>query len=154
MKTLILYHSRFGAVELCARRLADYIGSEASIQRLSEANQVSIDSAEALILGASVDKGHLIRPMAEFLAKNPDLGVNRPLGLFLCHGEPDGLSLLKRCYPPAILARARAAEAVGGYLDLSKVPRMLRFLLAIFGVKKSYDRLDNVALKRLAEAFK
>jgi len=119
MKTLIRYHSRFCATERCAKRLADYIGSEASIQRLSEAN-----------------------------------GENRPLGLFLCHGKPDGVSLLKRCYPPLILARARAAEAVGGYLDLSKVPRMLRFVLALIGVKKSYDRLDNIALKRLSEAFK
>jgi menaquinone-dependent protoporphyrinogen oxidase len=154
MKTLIIYHSRFGGTEKCALRLADYIGSGTTIQRISETTQASIDAADAIIIGASVDKGYLIKPMTEFLAKNPDLGGVRALGVYLCHGEPNGASLLIRCFPATLLAHARVAEAVGGCLDLDKVPNPLRLILGVIGVKKSYDRIDDIALKRVAMVFK
>jgi hypothetical protein len=154
MKTLIIYHSRFGGTEECARRLAAHIGADAYIQNLSQLTPEAIEKAEAVIIGASVDKGRLVRPMASFLAEHPEIGMRQPLGLFLCHGEPDGGRLLRSCYPSALLSRARVAEAVGGRLDLEKVPKLLRRILGWIGVKESYDRIDTAALSRLAEVFK
>jgi hypothetical protein len=154
MKTLIIYHSRFGGTEECARRLAARIGSGARIQTLAQTTSASLDEAEAVILGASVDKGRLVRPMASFLSEHQDLGSRQALGLFLCHGESDGRALLRSCYPADLLSRVRAAEAVGGRLDLDKLPRLLRRILGWIGVKESYDRIDDAALTRLAEAFK
>lgn len=154
MDPLIVYHSRFGGTEACARRLAALIGPRAALRPLADLREEELRAARSLVLGASVDKGRLVRPAARFLASHPGLGSERPLGLFLCHGEAEGRALLERCFGPELLARARIAEAVGGSLDLRRVPALLRLVLGAIGVRASYDLVDAAALERVAEAFR
>ncbi len=154
MTKLIIYYSHFGGTKECAERIQALIGTDARAVSVSNVSTNDLMAAKAILIGTSIEKGKIAAPMADFLEKNPNLGMGVPLGIFICHGQLDGHSLLQRCFPRGFLDRALIAQPVGGKLDLTGVPVFLRIILWIVGVRSSYNRIDQAAIARIAEAFK
>ncbi|AKI97691.1 flavodoxin domain-containing protein [Kosmotoga pacifica] len=90
MKVLILYSSKTGTTEKCARILSECLGSESSVVNLANAGRVDLSKFDGVILGSYIRVSKAPRKVRNFVEKNLELLKKKRLGVFLCMGEtPD-----------------------------------------------------------------
>jgi menaquinone-dependent protoporphyrinogen oxidase len=86
MNILIVYTSKTGTTEKCAKKLSESLGNDVRLIKLKDAKGENLASYDAVILGGNIRAGKAPSKLKKYIKKNPEL-TNKKLGIFLCFAD-------------------------------------------------------------------
>lgn len=145
--TLIVYASRRGDEEKCAREIFNLIDGKVDICDLS--NRESFPDAstyDTVIIGSSVYHGKVLELVSNFCRINLDILTRKRLGLFIiCPDSGERAEKeLQEAYPPELFNSAIARDYFGGEID----PSRLSILEKIITYRLSGSRKPSIPASR------
>ena len=81
MKTLIVFSSKYGTVERCAKLIAEKLG-DAVLENLRNNSDIKISDFDTVIIGGSIYSGKIRDEIKEFCTKQHKELIKKRLGLF------------------------------------------------------------------------
>ncbi len=124
MKTLIVYATKHGTTEECAKILAGRLEGEVELVNIKNSEPSSIDMYEKIILGTSIYAGNGQPEIKEFCKKNLAKLKEKPLGLFIsCMFDDENQirAALENAFTPELVSHAAAAYAFGGAFKMNRL---------------------------------
>lgn len=85
MKTLIVYSSKYGTTETCAKEIANQISCD--LKSLDQSNSLSLNDYDHIVIGSSVYIGKMRKAVTTFIEENKGLLKAKKLSLFFCCNE-------------------------------------------------------------------
>lgn len=122
MKVLIIYSSKNGCAEECARLLEKEICDNFDIDVINIAERTpGIKEYDFVVIGGGVHFSKFYPPLRKFIKENEEALVNIPHGLFLCCGLMENAEeYIKTLFPPRLIESAVCTEYFGGQLKVDK----------------------------------
>ncbi|HEX2952780.1 MAG TPA: flavodoxin domain-containing protein [Bacillota bacterium] len=153
MKRLIIYASKYGCTESCAKRLAAMLPGEIDLIDLNSNDITDLSGYDQVILGGSIYAGQAPKRIREFSGRNLSMLLSKKVALFLCCFETgdNAQSYIKRTFPDSLVRQSMATEFFGWELHFNKMNRFERWIVKkIAKVDKDVSRIDEEAIQRLA----
>ncbi|WP_314060810.1 flavodoxin domain-containing protein [uncultured Vagococcus sp.] len=114
MKTLIIYGTKSGASEECAKLLSQLI-EDSRIANV-EVEQPELADFERVIVGAGVRNDKMYKPIRDYLKKQEAHLLTKELACFLCHSKPKTTEeVIVASIPEGVRQGAVEIMAFGGY---------------------------------------
>ena len=156
MKVLIVYRSRYGATESCARRIASLLGPDVVLRDLRErVPPLSPDEFETILIGGSIYGGRIQKEIVSFCEREQDRLAKVRAGLFVCclfDGER-GMAELNAAFPAWLIAHAFTRELLGGEVRLDRLSFGDRLLVrSLMRPPRDVSTISGEAIERLAAA--
>ena len=157
MKAIVLYATRYGSTHVAAERIAAALGG-AEICELN-ALAPAPEGYDAVIIGAPVYMGQLLKPARAYLAAHEQALLRARLGLFACGAtRPGENGFPGSAFPEALRGHAQAICAAGGLVKPGSMRALDRFVTNM--IVRSGDasrftqvKIDNEAIERFAKAL-
>ncbi|TYB91341.1 MAG: flavodoxin [Kosmotoga sp.] len=86
MSTLIIYSSKTGTTEKCAKKLSRLLENDAKLINLNNAKSENLANYDSVILGGNIRAGKAPSKLKKFVHKHPEL-KKKKLGIFLCFAD-------------------------------------------------------------------
>ena len=131
MNTLIVYASKYGCTEKCAKLLSKELKGEVDIINLKRIRDIDISKCEKIIIGGSIYIGKIQKEVTEFCSKNLDELMKIRIGLFIC-GMQEGDTInteLNQNFNPVLIKIADAKECFGGEFIFDKMNFIDKFIV-------------------------
>lgn len=144
MSTLIIYASKHGTTEKCAKNLSEKLTEKADLISLKQNTELDISTFETIIIGGSIYAGKIQKEISNFCSQNLELLKNKKLGLFICcMNSKEAEKQIENSYPKELLDIAHAKENFGGeflYKDMNFMEKAI-----VKMVSKSLPKTDSKA---------
>ncbi len=150
MNTLMIYASKSGTVEQCARRMAQQMCGEVTLvdARKKSTLPEDIGAYDCVIVGTYIRMGRGDASLTAYLQRMQDALLTKPLGLFYCCGFTEQAQMQEqKLFSEALRAHALALVHCGGRLQ----PKTAGEKLAIGMVRKEMEK-NNVPMPEIDEA--
>lgn len=152
MKIAILYGSKYGSTESCAKKIASEIKGQVKMINLLENKPMSLNEFDAVLMGGAVYAGKMADDVIHGIK---DLNLNGvPYGLFICcKDELDKAEgYLRLNLGDELVDNARWIEHLGHGINLERMNFFARTALkTMFKIKKSYTDFNIAAIHRVAD---
>lgn len=152
MRTAILYGSKYGSTETCAKKIASEIKGQVNLINLLENKPCKLKEYDAVLMGGAVYAGKMADEVIHGIkALNLD-GV--PYGLFICCKDEreKAEGYLRLNLGDEIVDRAKWVEHLGHGINLDRMNFVARLAMkTMFKIKKSYTDFNLTAIHRLVE---
>lgn len=156
MKTLIIYASKHGCAEKCAKLLRDKINGEVITVNIKMDKEPDINSFDKVIIGGSIYAGRIQNEIGQFCVKNLDTLRNIKIGFFIC-GMRDGDAAkqqINSSFPQELLGNAVIKESFGGEFILEKLNFMERFIVKkIAKIVKDTSTVSEETINKFAQTI-
>ncbi len=152
MKTIILYASKYGSTEECAKMLTEALeGIQGSIElvKLTGKENVDLTGYSTVIIGGPVYMGKLKEEVKIFCTQHAEELKTKNLGLFTCgmrEGE-EALSQLDAVFPQELVKHAKVKDHFGGEFVFQKMNFLEK--LIIKAVAKAKDDSSTISPSRI-----
>lgn len=114
MALLILYATKTGATEQCAKLLSEEI-ADSTICNI-DINKPNIEEFDRIILGAGVRDGKIYKPIRDFIKKNQNELLNKSMGYFICNEKPKKTEeIIDQNFSEDLKKAAVCIASFGGY---------------------------------------
>lgn len=157
MKTLVVYSSKYGATEKCAKILKDKLGESCSLSNIATDDHPSLEDYDVVMIGSSVYAGKMRADIISFVNDNETLLKSKNIGIFLCCKDQgsEALSYINENMPTWVIENAFVQSAFGHEINLEKMNFVERNILKmIFKVKNSYSKIDEKEIDLTIEEIK
>lgn len=124
MKVLILFASKYGASEKCAKLLSEKINGDVKIINLKENKNIDLSDYDKIIVGASVYAGSIQTIVKNFCAANTDLLLSKPFALFLSSMSDDKeeiKSYIQKSFSNELINHATTIDSLGYGFNFKKM---------------------------------
>lgn len=132
MKTLILFGSKTGATENCARRIKENLASvDADILNLVQSKKIDLNPYEVVLIGTPIYMGQIHKKVKKFLNANAEALMNKELHFFICGlavGD-EGVELFKKQITADLFAHAKQVKQLGGEIHLERLNPLYRMIM-------------------------
>jgi menaquinone-dependent protoporphyrinogen oxidase len=131
MNTLIVYASKHGCAEKCAKLVSKELNGKVDIINLKNAGDIDISKYEKVIIGGSIYIGKIQKEVTEFCSRNLDRLKEKGVGLFIC-GMQEGDIInteLNQNFTSDLIEIAKAKEYLGGEFILDKMNFMEKIIV-------------------------
>ena len=131
MNTLIVYSSKYGCTEKCAKLLSKELKDEVDLINLKETKEIDISKYGKVIIGGSIYIGKIQKEVTEFSTKYLDKLKGKRIGLFICGMQENDViqSEIEQNFPPELIKIAVAKECFGGEFILDKMSFMDKMIV-------------------------
>lgn len=157
MRTLIVYASKYGCTETCAKRLAEQMTGDTELLSLKEKKEnIDWDAYDTVIIGGSVYVGKIQKEVSEFCAKHLKSLSQKRIGLFICGMQEEAVlqQELQQNFPEELLAIAIAKDHLGGAFDFDKMNLMERMIVKkVSKVTASVSNIKEDSINAFATAM-
>lgn len=163
MRKLILYATKYGACEKCAKQIGENIHADVSS---FEHFIGDIHSYETIVLGSSVYAGMFHKEMKKFCNTNQIELKEKQVWIFVCGMLKEDTEIRKELYENLgedFIKDIKGYFAVGAILDMKKLNFMERKLIQMINKKvhfmedlkkdESYDLLDQEAIQKFIQVL-
>lgn len=154
MKTLIVYGTKYGCTEKCARILSEKLTGEVDMYNLKGLKDVDISQYDKVIIGGSIHIGKIRKEVEEFCSEKLDELRSKKVGLFICcmrDGET-AKEELNNAFPKELLASAIAKEYFGGEFIFSKMKFLDRLIVKkVSKIDKDTSNINMENINRFAQ---
>ena len=157
MKTLILYASRHGCAEKCARILADRLGGEVTVADFKSAGRIALADTETLILGGSIHAGRIQKDVKKYIERNLAVLQAKKPGLFLCCMEEGEKAeeQFRNAFSPELIQAAKAKGLFGGEFNFERMAWWERTIIRkIAKTDVSVSKIREDRISEFAAAMK
>lgn len=114
MAVLILYATKSGASEQCAKILSEEL-SNSTMCNIA-INKPNIEEFDHIILGAGVRDGKIYKPIRDFIKNNHGELLNKSMGYFICNEKPKKTEeIIEQNIPDDLKKAAICIDSFGGY---------------------------------------
>jgi menaquinone-dependent protoporphyrinogen oxidase len=144
MKTLIVYATKHGATEKCAKLLAKKLDGSVDLCNLKRDKTPNPESYDKVIIGGPVYIGKILTEVSGFCKRNLEILKSKKVGLYIC-GMREGevaQEEINTSFPAELLRMAAAKECFGGEFILGKMNFMERFIVK--KVAKTNKDISNI----------
>lgn len=148
MTIAIVYISKHGATKEIAQKIQTELES-AKLISLTEDPSPTLDSYDAIILGAPYYMGTLHTVMNSFVAKYEQELLKKPLGLFVCgmaNTPKKQAAELDKAYIPALHKHAAVKAFMGGRITASQLNVSEKMVVRMV-TKKPVENLDTINIQ-------
>jgi len=147
MKTVVIYGTKYGYTERCAKILVTKLGGEVDLFNITQLNNIELTKYERVVIGGPVYIGKIHKAIQRFCHNNLEILTAKKLGLFICcmkNGD-EARAELDSVFPRELLAKAVATENFGGELVFNKMNFGDRLLtkLVTKSVQDQFNHLDE-----------
>lgn len=152
MKTAILYGSKYGATESCAKKIASEINGQVELINLLEKKPQLLSGYDLVLMGGAVYAGKMADDVIRGIK---DLKLEEtPYGLFICCKDDakKAEGYLRFNLGDKIVDDAIMVEHLGHAIHLERMNFFARTAMkTMFKIKKSYSEFNSAAIHRVAD---
>lgn len=117
MSVLIVYGTKTGTSEKCAKYIADKLDEPITLVNARDGIKVDLSPYHTIIVGAGVRMGHITSAVSKFLEEEESTLLKKRLALFICCGFTDKDNINRQIainFSPALTAHALTVKCFGG----------------------------------------
>lgn len=146
---LLVYASRHGAVESCARMVAERLGRECVLIDCERQEIPPLDDYSHIILGFSVHAGSVQKKMIRFMRREITAITDRRPGLFCsCLSKDErAIEYFHKNLPDPIIQASSAIGMFGGAVDFAKMGFFERLIMK--RVTKREESFSNISTEAI-----
>lgn len=156
MKTLIVYATKHGATEKCARLLAKKLDGDVDLCNLKKDPFPDPNPYDKIIIGGPVYIGKALNEVKNFCNTHLETLRTKKIGLYIC-GMQEGEMARKEIdssYPERLLSVAVAKECFGGEFILGKMNFIERFIVKkVAKTDKDISAILDENIERFAKSL-
>lgn len=151
MKTLIVYGSKTGVTEDCAKELSKLIEGEYTLYDVKDKKDVSINEYNNIVIGSSIYAGALNSGVKRFCKRHEYALMNKTLYIYTCglSDNEEALSSVEKGLGSEIKKHARKISHFGGELRPDNANGFLRLIVVPMS-KKVDSSLNKDVIKEFA----
>jgi len=151
MSTLIVYSTKYGCTEKCARRLSEKLTGKVDLCNLKTSKAVDLAAFDKVVIGGSIYIGKVQKEMSRFCSDNLSILKEKKIGLFICGMLKDQAEKeLKDSFPVELLNNAVAKEFLGGEFVFKKMNPVERLIVKrIVKVDKDLTDISEENINRI-----
>lgn len=151
MKKLIIYASKTGTTEKCAKNISMLLKDVTTINIYNQ--NENINKYDLVIIGSPIRMGMIDKKIKKFLLNNMECLKSKKIAYFICCGfNENWKKYYEQNIPKDLLDRAIIYDTFGGELDIKKQKGFDKFITKI--VSKSTDKNREIKiLNRNIERF-
>ena len=154
--TLIIYASRHGCAEKCARDLAGRLRGSVETIALGKGKPGNLAAYDTVVVGGSIRAGKIQKSVRAFCDRNLETLKGKRFGLFLCcmeEGEKADRQFAD-AFPAELIARATAKGLFGGEFDFKKMGWLERAIVRkVAKIDASVSKIKSEAVAVFAAAM-
>jgi menaquinone-dependent protoporphyrinogen oxidase len=152
MSTLIVYGTKYGCTELCAKKLAEKLNGDVHICNIKK-EKPDLSKYDRVIIGSSMYIGKIRKEVKAFCEKNLEALKTKKLGLFTCGMQKETyMQELEANYPKELLDSAQAKDWFGGEFVFRKMNGIERMMVRKFvGVDNDMTDIKEDSISRFAQ---
>lgn len=130
MKVLIVYATKYGCSEKCAKLLKEKLDGEVELINISKSSEVDLSKYDKVVIGGPVYMGIMQNKITEFCNANIEILKNKKVALFACSmfGGEKGEENMKKGFPDDLKDTAISMKLFGGELNTVKMKFMDKFI--------------------------
>lgn len=122
MSTLVIYSSKYGCTEKCAKLLANKLKDNVDLINLKSNMNIDFPKYSKIIIGGSIYMGKIQKEVTEFCSKYLNTLKDKSLGLFICGMQDNAIEdEINANFPQELLEIAKAKEYFGGEFIFEKM---------------------------------
>lgn len=130
MKTLVVYGSKYGATEICAKRIAKGLKGEVDLINLKEQKEISLEAYDKVVIGSAVYAGMLRKEVKAFYDKYKEVLEGKKIAVFLSCMDDQGLNqYIDQGFSVAFREKLIAQAGCGGIFNFQKMNFLERFMM-------------------------
>ncbi len=151
MNTLIVYASKYGCTEKCARLIKEELNDQIDLINLKNVKDINLSNYDKVIIGGSIYIGKIQKEVTEFCSKHLDKLSDKRIGLFIC-GMVEGEAInteLNANFPPELLKIAEVKEYIGGEFLLDKMSFIDKMIVK--KISKVTSNKSNILVDKIHE---
>jgi menaquinone-dependent protoporphyrinogen oxidase len=139
MKNLIIYATKHGTTEKCAKKLAAYLHGNTTLLNIDKEKLTDINNYDTVIVGGSIHASHIQKSIRKFCAVNLKYLTGKRLGIFICNMMEGNAAVyeFETAFSDELRERALAKGIFGGELIFEKMNFFERYITK--RVKRIYD---------------
>lgn len=144
MKTLIVYSSKYGTTEKCAKLVGSKLEGEKTYHNINSTESLNLVNYDIILIGTSVYFGKVNSKIQKFINNNKNMLLTKKVGVFLtCFEGGDKVEKnFSSAYPEWLLKHSFTRERLGYEFYHDKMSVMDRFVTKnLIKVKKSTSNL-------------
>lgn len=153
MSILIVYATKYGCTEKCAKKLSEKLNEEVELCNLNKAKKSNFSDYDKIIIGGSIYIGKIQKQVSEFCQKNLEALKHKKIGLFICGMNADGVDTqIRSFYPEELIKNAVIAENFGGEFIFSKMNFLEKVIVKkVSKIDKDTSNILEDNIDKLAE---
>lgn len=123
MKGLIIYSSKHGTTEYCAKKLKENLNSQFDIINIKNVKTIDINNYSKIIIGTSVYAGAINKDLKAYVESNKAELLTKDLGIFMCcmSKEDKANQQFKDNFSEELLKSSKIIASFGGEFKFSKM---------------------------------
>ncbi len=144
MKTLIIYSSKYGTTEKCARIINEGIKRKSEIISIENISTKDISEYDQIIIGSSVYYGRISNSIVKFCDSSLEELKNKRIAFYLCSNN-DGINKIEDVIANELCEKADVITRFGGDLNISKMSFIHKLIAKMVSGQKNdkYDVKEN-----------
>lgn len=154
MKTLVLYGTKHGCTEKCARQLAERLDGDITTHNIKDGEIKDLNVYDKIIIGGSIYAGMINKKIKKFCSNNHELLKGKKTGYFIC-GMRDGAEAtdqLTTAFGEDLLTKAVVKESFGGEVILDRMGYFEKVILKkVAKIEKDYNNLLEDKIQQFAK---
>ncbi len=157
MKTAIIYATRHGCTEKCAKELANQLPQNAALINLDQSTDINLQAFETIILGGSIHAGSLNKKLSKHIEKYGKTLESKKIGLFLCCMEEGEKAeeQFENAFPGYLKSKAIAKGLFGGEFNFERMNFFEKAIIKkIAKTDQSVSKINYSTIEEFSKKFK
>lgn len=122
MHTLLVYASKYGCTEKCAKLVSEKLHDNVDMVNLKNEKDIDLSKYDKVIIGGSIYIGRILKEITEFCSKYLNILKDKKIGIFICGMQKDAIETeINQNFPPEILEIVHVKESFGGEFIFEKM---------------------------------
>ena len=143
MKTLIIYASKTGTTEKCAKQINTQLEDSTMVNILNQ--NEDINKYDLIIIGTPIRMGMIDKKIGKFLINNIETLKSKKVAYFICCGfNENWKSYYEQNIPKDLLDTAIIYDTFGGEMDIQKQKGFDKFITKM--VIKNIDKNKEIKI--------
>jgi len=151
----IVYGTKYGCAEKCAKALTERLEEKADLYNLTKGQTPDLKRYDEVIIGGSIYIGKIQKEVTNFCTSNLETLKSKKVGLFICGmQETNRDEEIRSSFPADLLKTAVAKEFFGGEFIFKKMNMMERFIVK--KIAKTNQDVSNIVeanIEKLAKTM-
>jgi len=154
MKTLVVYGTKYGCTERCAKLLSEKLEGNVDLCNVKVRKSLDISQYSKVVIGSSVYIGKIQKEVSDFCNNNLEALKKKRVGLFICcmrDGEIAEKEIIDS-FPKELLKVAVSTDFFGGEFIFEKMSFLDRIVAKkVAKVHKDMSSIDEEKIIKFAK---
>lgn len=154
MKHAIIFSSKYGSAEKCAKLIKQKLEGTTQLINLKTDTIKDIQEYDSIIIGGAIYAGKIQKNLKKFVSNYENELSKKKLGIFLlCKEEGKEIEeYFNNNFLEGILKHASVKKHLGHEINLEKMNFLIKIMFKkFFKIKESYSMLNQDAIDQLAD---